>query len=193
MSGPFTDLGAAVLTNTDPFSGRPIADPRDPPEKRTADRLNYVWRVMAPPWLTDRSFALRTLESYQQAPATYHGDPPLTMAQAVARAFGFNVYPVDPERSRETNLVFMRRGIEDARRRMRSRLRDQRLDEDGRRRLAERFQADIQRRVREMQDYERSSVVHPRLRMQSEDDDWVVPSAPPESRDIDFSRLPPPQ
>ena len=34
VGGPFADIGAALLTNVDPFTQRPIADPRDPPERR---------------------------------------------------------------------------------------------------------------------------------------------------------------
>jgi hypothetical protein len=184
VGGPIADLGAAILTNIDPFTGRPIADPRDPPEVRALAAASYAWRVAAPPWLTDQSFIRRMWESANQTPAGYYGEPPLTMPQAGLRAVGLNVYPVDPERTRETNIYFMRRGIEDARRRMRSRLRDQRLDDAARDRLQRQYQADIERRLKDLEAYERSSVVHPRLRA-------TPPAADGTPPDLDFSDLVP--
>ena len=34
----------------------------------------------------------------------YYGDPPLSIPQAAARAVGVNIYPVDPEASRDRNI-----------------------------------------------------------------------------------------
>jgi hypothetical protein len=75
---------------------------------------------------------------------------------------GLNVYPVDPEASREWNLFFMRRDLQDAVRRMRSRLKDQSLTDSGRERLARWFERDIERR--QIDRYERESEVHPNLK-----------------------------
>jgi hypothetical protein len=164
LAGPVPDLFIALRTNIDPFTGRPIADPRDPPEIRAMNAAAYVWRVVAPPWLTDQSFVKRMAESYRQTPSGYYGEPPLTMPQAALRGMGLNVYPVDPERTRETNMYFMRRDIDDARRRMRSRLKDQRLTDPDRDRLQRSYQQDIERRQQDLEKYERESVVHPNLR-----------------------------
>jgi hypothetical protein len=164
LGGPFADIGAAILTNVDPFTERPIADKRDPPSKQAQDVMSYAWRVAGPPWLTDQSFAKKLWDAWQKNPSGYYGEPPLSLEQAALRGLGLNVYPVDPERTRETNLFFMKRDIEDARRRMRSRLRDQRLNGAERERIGASYQQDIERRAREMQEYERNSVVHPNLR-----------------------------
>ena len=87
---------------------------------------------------------------------------------------------MDPERTRETNIFFMRREIEDARRRMRSRLRDQRLSDEDRERIARRYQQDIERRARDLERYERESVVHPNLAAGGPGIDFsdLVPPAP---------------
>ena len=45
-------------------------------------------------------------------------------------------------------------------------VRSQRLDDVGRERLGRQFETDIARRIREMEEYERSSVVHPRLKVE---------------------------
>jgi hypothetical protein len=180
--GPIGDLIAATLTNVDPFTQRPIADKRDPPERQALDVASYVWRVALPPWLPalpgmkDQSFITRLQEAYTQTPSGYYGEPPLSMEQAALRGVGFNVYPVDPERTRETNIFFMRRDIEDARRRMRSRLRDQRLSQEDRHRLQRTYQADIERRQRDLQRYAKESEVHPNLKT-------------PQPGGIDFSDL----
>jgi hypothetical protein len=159
LSGPIPDLLIAFKTNVDSFTGRPIADQRDPPEKQAADVMAYVWRTLAPPWMTDQSFARKLWGAIKGTPSGYYGEPPLEMWQAALRGVGLNVFPVDPERTRETNIFFMRKDIQDAKRRMRSRLRDQRLSEDERRSIARSYAADIERRARELQEYEQSSVV----------------------------------
>lgn len=163
VGGPVADLGAVLLTNIDPFTQRPIADPRDPPEVRAMAITSYAWRVAMPPWMTDQSFARRMWESYHQTPSGYYGEPPLTMPQAAMRGVGLNVYPVDPERTRETNITFMRRAIEDARNRMKSRLNDRRLDAEARERLRATYQADIDQRTKDLEDYETNSVINPAL------------------------------
>jgi hypothetical protein len=198
LGGPIGDLVAATLTNVDPFTGRPIADKRDPPSKQAQDVMSYAWRVAGPPWLTDQSFAKKLWDAWQKNPSGYYGEPPLSMEQAALRAFGLNVYPVDPERTRETNIYFMRRDIDDARRRMRSRLRDQRLSDEDRQRLQQSYLADIQRRQQDLQRYIAESEVHPSLKMRQAggvDFSDLIPPAPQaaEPPDIDFSAPPAPQ
>ena len=43
----------------------------------------------------------------------YYGDPTITKPQAWWRLVGQNVYPVDPEQSRQTNLYFKTKEIRD--------------------------------------------------------------------------------
>jgi hypothetical protein len=181
VGGPIADLGSVLLTNVDPFTQRPVADPRDPPEARALAMASYAWRVAMPPWLTDQSFAKRMLEAYHQTPAGYYGDPPLTMVQAALRAAGMNVYPVDPERTRETNITFMRRAIEDVERRMKARLNDRRLDAEARDRLRAEYQADIDRRTKALEDYEAASLINPALQVQ-------VPAIDPAGTDPEETR-----
>ncbi|HEY1244360.1 MAG TPA: hypothetical protein VGF29_05960 [Hyphomicrobiaceae bacterium] len=195
VGGPIADLVAATLTNVDPFTQRPIADKRDPPEKQAQDVMSYVWRVVAPPWMTDQSFVRRIWEAWERTPSGYYGEPPLSVEQGALRALGLNVYPVDPERTRETNIYFMRRDIDDARRRMRSRLRDQRLSEEDRQRLQRSYQTDIERRQRDLEKYAAESEVHPNLKTpQAGSSDLIPPSpaaAPPAAPrpPVDFSDL----
>jgi hypothetical protein len=163
FSGPFVDLGVALKSGVDPFTNRPIADPRDPPEKRALDSANYVWRVMMPPWMTDQSFVKKMWDAYQEKPSDYYGGAPVTMTQAGLRGVGLNVYPIEPERTRATNIFFMRKEIEDAERRMRSRLRDRRLSDSERARLQDWYKSDIAERRRKLREYMKGSEIHPKL------------------------------
>lgn len=166
ITGPFVDIGVALKTNIDPFKQRPIADPRDPPEKRALDVATYVWRIFMPPWLTDQSFIKKMWDSYQGTPSGYRGEPALTMPQAMLRGVGINVYPVEPERTRATNIYFMRRDIAEAEKRMRSRLKDQRLSAGEKDRLRTWYKNDIANRRRKLQEYRDASSVHPNLSTQ---------------------------
>lgn len=115
LSGPGLNIAAAITTNKDPFTNQEIVETGAPPLDQFEDMINYAWRTSAPTWLTDIGFAGKMYEAITKEP-NYYGDPTITKPQAWWRLVGQNVYPVDPEQSRNTNLYFKKKDIEDAER-----------------------------------------------------------------------------
>jgi len=113
LSGPGLNIAAAVTTNRDPFTNREIVETGAPPSEQFEDILNYAWRTSAPTWLTDIGFAGKMYEAVTKKP-NYYGDPTITKPQAWYRLVGQNIYPIDPEQSRSTNLYFKYKDVEDA-------------------------------------------------------------------------------
>ncbi len=103
--GPGLNLATAITTNKDPFTNRDIVDTAGKPVDQAADMLNYSARLLAPTWLTDQGFAGKMYEAVTKEP-NYYGDPTITKPQAWWRLVGQNLYPVDPEQARDTNLYF---------------------------------------------------------------------------------------
>jgi len=111
--GPVINAIPAITVNKDPFTNQEIVAPGAPPADAAGDILNYVWRTSAPTWLTDIGFTGKMYEAITKEP-NYYGDPTITKPQAWWRLVGQNVYPVDPEQSRDTNLYFKKKDIDDA-------------------------------------------------------------------------------
>lgn len=110
--GPGLTAAAAITTNIDPFTNREIVDTAGTPVDQAADILNFTYRTIAPTWLTDIGFAGKMYEAVTKKP-NYYGDPTITKPQAWWRLVGQNIYPVDPEQSRQTNLYFKSKEIQD--------------------------------------------------------------------------------
>ena len=62
FGGPLPQLITAISSNKDPFTQRQIVNDFDPPEKKTADMMLYLYRMSAPTWLTDIGFAGKVYE-----------------------------------------------------------------------------------------------------------------------------------
>lgn len=184
LGGPVADMLVAIKTGIDPFTKRPIYDKRDPPQDQMRDIMSYLARATLPPWVTDQSFALKMWDAYKQNPTKY-GDAPLTMGQAALRGVGMNVYPVEPEVSRARNLNRMSREIHDLESRKRQQLKDRRLDDDERQKVADKYNGLIEKAKQRRTDYAARSVVNPKLLAAppgvSKINDWqpVTPTTPP--------------
>lgn len=162
LGGPIADMIVTLKTGIDPFTKRPIYDKRDPPQDQMRDIMSYLARATLPPWMTDQSFALKMWDAYKQNPTKY-GDPPLTMGQAAARGFGMNVYPVEPEVSRARSLKKFDGEIRDLQSRMRQQLRDRRLSDDERQKVAQKYGDMITKAKQRKEEYTRKSEINPKL------------------------------
>lgn len=127
--GPGLNAVAALTTNVDPFTNREIVNTAASPAEQAESLLHYTWRQVAPTWLTDIGFAGKMYEAITKEP-NYYGDPTITKPQAWYRLVGQNVYPIDPEQSRNTNLYFKKKDIEDAKRYYRKKIREAELRND---------------------------------------------------------------
>ena len=163
FGGPVPDLLAAIKTGIDPFTKRPIMDPRDPPAKQAADLMSYLWRMAAPTWVTDIGAASKLYDTINGVP-NRRGEPGLTGTQAGLRFVGLNVYPLEPEKTRATNIRQMQFEIRDIQARMRWAMRDQSLSPEARERVRLRYQSHLGEKVSQMREYTKQSTLAPQLR-----------------------------
>jgi hypothetical protein len=163
FGGPITDIIVALKTGKDPFTGYDIFNKGDPPERQAISLMNYVWGMAMPPFLTDRGLIspmgmLDTAyggKAVQAMTGTTNkwGEPRSTGEQAMLYLAGINLYGVNPEESRVTNIQKMQREVRDVMQQMRFRLQDRSLDEEQRRDLASKYAEEVTRRVTNMQKY----------------------------------------
>lgn len=167
LGGPIPDLIAALKTNQDPFTNRPIANPADPPKYQLASWMNYLWRAAAPTWMTDIGAAghlYRTLTGHvNPSVGPKFGEQMDTTGQALARFFGINIYPIDPEKTVTENVRGMGFEIEQIRQRMKSKLRDPNLSEDQRDTMRADFMAELEVRAQQLRAYQDAANFNPRL------------------------------
>jgi hypothetical protein len=163
FGGPLPDLISAIQTNIDPFTRKPIVDPRDSTGQQLGAMMGYLYRMAMPTWLTDVGVAGKLREALTNQVDRY-GDPKMTVPQALGRAVGINTYPVEPARSRADNLRRKQREISDVKRRMGERLRDRNLTHEDRQEIIQEYRAEMKERAAEYRDYAKESVVHPNLR-----------------------------
>lgn len=187
LGGPMLDLITFIKSKgQDPFTGRKVVDPRDPMSTQVWSTMGWLWDQTAPPLLTSKGAIAKMHDTYNGVPDRY-GNPGLTMAQSVARLFGINVYPVDPDTMISQNVRRMQFEIREATNRLRSIQRNQSLSDARRQSDVATQQAHISRLRQAMQDYQTNSEVHPRLRT-------VQPlPAPPPSQSGDIVYPPAPQ
>lgn len=168
--GPGLSAAAAITTNKDPFTDREIVDPAAPPVDKAESILNYTWRQAAPTWLTDIGFAGKMYEAVTKEP-NYYGDPTITKPQAWFRLVGQNIYPVDPEQSRDTNLYFKNKEIKDTQAYYRKKIREAELrnDEDAIIKLEQEAEQRINLLADKLIEYEAQSKIPERLKRTPEE------------------------
>ena len=158
LGGPIPQLITAWTTNIDPFTGREISDDRDPPETQLADKLNYLYRVAAPTWTTDIGFAGKLREAINKDVNKY-GDPKITKTQAMLRLGGVNIYPIDPQKSRKSNMEYMLNEIRSIKARRTQVLKDKNLDSKERENLKNKYNEIIKDRANQLRDYKEESKI----------------------------------
>ena len=168
--GPGINLASAIQANKDPFTDREIVNPASPFKDQAGDALNYLWRTTAPTWLTDIGFTGKMYEAVTKEP-NYYGDPNITQPQAWWRLVGQNVYPVDPEQSRNTNLYFKTKEIADMQAYYRKKIREAQLrgDEQKVLELEQEAKEQIDRLANALAEYEEKSRLPERLKRQKQE------------------------
>jgi len=156
FGGPLPQTISAIQTNIDPFTKREIVNEYDPESKQLADMMLYAYRMAAPTWLTDIGFAGKLLQSINKDVNRF-GDPKVTKTQAVLRLVGTNIYPIDPQKSRTTNIKFMRNEISRIKARRTRVLKDKNLTMEERKKLQEKYLEMLQDRQDQLKDYIKES------------------------------------
>ncbi len=155
--GPVPDIISALSTGIDPFTNRKFMDERDPPGKQMLDLMNYVWRMAAPTMLTDVGVAGKVIDALGPLPVDKNGDPTLTPGHIGLRAFGINVYPIDPDKTRARNLEYMRYEIQALKARNTQFQKDQSMSEQDRAAMADYYALEIQKAADRMALYAEES------------------------------------
>lgn len=156
FGGPLPQTISAIQTNIDPFTKREIVNEYDPESKQLADMMLYAYRMAAPTWLTDIGFAGKLLQSINKDVNRF-GDPKVTKTQAVLRLVGTNIYPIDPQKSRTTNIKFMRNEISRIKARRTRVLKDKNLTIEERKKLQKKYLEMLQDRQDQLKDYIKES------------------------------------
>lgn len=177
--GPIPNLLAAIPTNIDPFTQRPVIDKDAPAGEQFRDIMNYSWRMLAPTWLTDIGFlGKRFPEIFGTGPLDRRtGEPKMTDAQAWMRLIGANVYPIEPAEQRRENILRMKFEERRIQRALADKLNDQNMmvqpdmsAEEKRRVMAERadikkvYKAIVEQKRKDRREYEKLSKLPENLR-----------------------------
>lgn len=163
FGSPLANLISASMTNIDPFTRKEIVRDGDLPYQQMLSRFGYLYQLMVPPWMTSGSPAVKMYKAGTGWRDRW-GNPQPTLSQATARWFGVNIYPIEPERTRSTNLIFMKRDLDDIKSRMKFELKDPNLSADERRKLRENYREQLRYKQAEMKRYKELSKVHPNLK-----------------------------
>lgn len=164
FGAPIASLAAALTTNIDPFTNRPITQKGDPPSQKIEDSLKYLWTMAAPPWATEQGFAQKIIDAANMKPVDKYGNPGATMTQATARVFGINVYGLDPDLSRTKNIQGMKAEVDTIKQRLGQVAKDQRLTPDDRKERVGEIEAYLKSKAAQMQAYADSSQIPDRLK-----------------------------
>jgi hypothetical protein len=118
LGGPLPAITSAVLTNTDPFTGRDIAPEGASGGEKLAHQMKYAHNMWLPSFISPQGALGNVLDTlgigmYGTPPRqlTEAGTPRMTTGQAAARFAGVNVYPFAQEESRRTNVKSFLREI----------------------------------------------------------------------------------
>lgn len=164
VGGPVTDAIIAWKTNTDPFSGRQIAQKGDPVSLQMGAVLTYIYNMAAPPVLTNRGLVGPDLgdpmnsiggklPSALRGSTNKFGDPVSTVPQAAAGAVGFNVRSVDEVTDRAKALTNKRREIDDAKMRLKQILQDRALSPEQREKALTIYRKEIMDRTQKVREF----------------------------------------
>src|SRR5687768_6500586 len=107
VGGPVGQLAMAGFTKTDPFTQRRVTNPHDSGAKQMTDWWTYFGRVALPPWLTDQGAAKKMQDALTGKVDRRTGVPATDESEAIARFLGLNLYSIDLQKSRASNLAIM--------------------------------------------------------------------------------------
>jgi hypothetical protein len=163
FGAPAAQLVTAALVGKDPFTQREIVNRFDPPAKKIADTMMYIYRMAMPTWLTDIGFAGKLKEVLDKDVNRY-GDPKITMTQAMTRLIGVNIYPIDPQKSRATNIKLMKNEITGIKSRRSQVLKDKNLSSEDRKNNMNKYNEMIKERIKQVKEYIKESRIPERLK-----------------------------
>lgn len=177
FSTPITSAITAIYTNTDPFTGMTISNEWDTPDRKLASWVGYALNLTLPgfigdaplhavldPGMTSGQGAISKTIDAAGGRLTKDGQPGPTMTQALGRFAGVNTYPVDPVLQRAENVRRLEQEVANIKGRRTQLLKNQNLTPEMRQEIVRAHGRLLELKVKEIQDYVKSSGVHPNLR-----------------------------
>ena len=162
--GPYADLVAMIKTNRDPRTDRKIFDPALPPSDQMANAVMWMWRMMAPSWVTDQGAARHLYDALTKQVDPRTGEMKDTTPQAIARFFGANLYEFDPDDAYNRNMSRLYGQILDVEAEIQKISLDQSLSEEQRDKDMDKYIARAEKFIQEMNEYsERALGLTPKL------------------------------
>ena len=165
LSSPALSAAVAIKTNIDPFSGRQIVNPIDPPFEQMKSLLNYVNSLVSPPFLTSYGIVGKAIEAAQGSGTNRYGEPNMTATQIALRGFGFNVTPLIPELQRARNIEHLKNQLTLLKGRENQAVRDRSIGTTEERiAIRDRYREERTRLQEKIQQYIKDTELHPNLR-----------------------------
>lgn len=144
---PILQIATAMLSKIDPFTERPITDPGLPEDLQRLDWLNFFWRTFTPSWANEQGFLWKSVQAAtgkgKKSGKLTFGDVPNTMGQALARAFGLNIYGVEPQKTAAQNILIIKAKINEAKQSAKRRVRDARANHPDKPELIQEIMQDL--------------------------------------------------
>jgi hypothetical protein len=132
--------------------------------------MNYLWTLAMPTWMTEHGAALKTwhaLTGQVSTRRTRRGEPETTLAQAMGRWVGVNLYPINPEITRAENMLRMKAEIRDMKARGMQVIRYEMqpgATREERRKAFQPYESEVVLRIQQLEEYDLASKIHPNLR-----------------------------
>ena len=164
LSNPLFNIVSALTTGVDAFTGKPIVDKRDPPNKQVMDLVSYSWSLVAPSFLASYGALGQLINKESGTGLNRYGEPGTTYGQMAARAVGINTYSVDPAAQRARNIRMMQHDLREVNSRMTTSLSDRSLTPEQRRKVTEDFREELIYRKQQLAKYAKETEMSPRLR-----------------------------
>ena len=164
LSNPLFNIVSALTTGVDAFTGKPIADKRDPANKQVMDVTSYAWSLVVPSFLASYGALGQLINKESGTGLNRYGEPGTTYGQMAARAVGINTYSVDPAAQRARNIRMMQHDLREVKSRMTTSLSDRSLTPEQRRKVTEDFREELIYRSQQLAKYAKETEMSPRLR-----------------------------
>ena len=165
FSGPVTSVIVAMKTGKDPFTGRDIMDPGDPPGRQFAAATNYAWDMMMPPIVSSRGLLSPMglvdqeyggkLVSAATGRTNKFGDPTATGTQAALYPFGLNVYSIEPKHATAQNVLRLKYEADQTEQTVKRKLQNRALSDEARREIVQEYTDELKRRYEKIEEYKK--------------------------------------
>jgi hypothetical protein len=164
LTSPALSVVAALKTNIDPFTGREIINPLDPPRQQMFSMLNYANGIISPPMLTSYGVLGKVIDATTNTGMNKYGEPNMTATQIGLRAIGVNITPLVPEMQRDRNLNYMESEYQRVEGLRVLRLKDASLTDEEAQEISDEFDEKLQKLADKIEKYAEESDFPDKLR-----------------------------